>query len=257
MAKILINKTKKEFVEDLNREVTVRKGEMYVIKDEKQDFHTNHGIIAKKDLKKNGIVNSSTKKEFSLFDADFIDMYKQIERSAQIPLLKDIVSVIAFTGLGKKSVVLDAGAGSGGMSLFLANYAKEVVTYDVDKDAVKLVKKNAKMLGLNNVKVKEGDIYRGVAEKDIDVVTLDVPNPWNALGTADKALKVGGFLVTYTPTVPQMADFVNAVHGHEAFVHVKSLELVQREWEVLDRKVRPKTTQTVHTGFLSFARKTG
>tara|TARA_Y100000310_G_scaffold105664_1_gene104143 strand:- start:13609 stop:14379 length:771 start_codon:yes stop_codon:yes gene_type:complete len=254
MAKILINKTKKEFVEDLNREVTVRKGEMYVIKDEKQDFHTNHGIIAKKDLKKNGIVNSSTKKEFSLFDADFIDMYKQIERSAQIPLLKDIVSVIAFTGLGKKSVVLDAGAGSGGMSLFLANYAKEVVTYDVDKDAVKLVKKNAKMLGLNNVKVKEGDIYRGVAEKDIDVVTLDVPNPWNALGTADKALKVGGFLVVYVPQLTQSKDFVSAVNNHPNFIAFKTAEMLERTWDLDGRKCRPNS-RVQHTGFLTFVRK--
>ena len=155
MSKILINKAKKEFIKDINREVTVRKGEMYVIKDTTQDFHTTHGIVAKKDLKKNGILQTSQKKEFSLFDADFIDNYKQIERAAQIPLLKDITNIIAFTGINKKSIVIDAGAGSGGISLFLANYAKEVITYDIKKEAVTLVKKNAKFLGLTNIKVKE------------------------------------------------------------------------------------------------------
>ena len=41
------------------------------------------------------------------------------------------------------------------------------------------------------------------------------------------------------------------------FIHVKTVELIQREWEIEERKVRPITTQTVHTGFLSFVRKVG
>ncbi|MDP7180822.1 MAG: methyltransferase domain-containing protein [Candidatus Woesearchaeota archaeon] len=254
MAKILINKVKKEFVKDINREVTVRKGEMYIIKDEKQDFHTKYGIIAKKDLKKNGIVTSSTKKEFSLFDTQFIDMYKQIERGAQIPMLKDIVSVIAFTGLDKKSIVIDSGAGSGGMSLFLAHYAKQVTTYDIDKEAVELVKKNAKMLGLKNVKVKEGDIYRGITEKNADVFTLDVPNPWNALGTVDKALKVGGFLVVYVPQLTQSKDFVTAVNNHPNFIAFRTMENLERSWELDGRKCRPNSRMQ-HTGFMTYVRK--
>ena len=254
MAKILINKAKKEFVKDINRQVTVRKGEMYVVKDEKEDFHTNHGIIAKKDLKKNGMVMTSKKKEFSLFEAEFIDMYKQIDRNAQIPMLKDITSIIAFTGLNKKSVVIDSGAGSGGISLFLANYAKEVITYDVDKEAVKLVKKNAKMLGLTNVKVKEKDAYKGFDEKNVDVVTIDLPSPWNIIGAVDNALKVGGFFVSYSPQLTQALDFVNAINQHENFIAFKTAEMLERTWDLDGRKCRPNS-RVQHTGFLTFCRK--
>jgi len=52
-------------------------------------------------------------------------------------------------------------------------------------------------------------------------------------------------------------DFVNAVNKNKNFIHVKTVELIQREWEIEERKVRPITTQTVHTGFLSFVRKVG
>jgi len=103
--------------------------------------------------------------------------------------------------------------------------------------------------------VKKGSVYMDVTETNIDVMTLDVPEPWEALGSATSALKTGGFLVSYSPTIPQVMDFVTAVQADEAFVHLKTVELVQREWEIIERKVRPKTTQTVHTGFLTFARK--
>tara|TARA_Y100000310_G_scaffold287892_1_gene313090 strand:- start:1694 stop:2464 length:771 start_codon:yes stop_codon:yes gene_type:complete len=254
MVKILINKTKKQFIEDLKREVTVRKGEMYVVKNTSEDFHTNHGIVKKADLKKSGIIQTSQKKEFSLFDADFIDLYKQIERSAQIPLLKDITAILAFTGVNKKSIVLDAGAGSGGISLFLANYVKEVITHDVDKEAVKLVKKNAKMLGLTNVKVKEKDIYKGFDEKNVDLVTIDLPSPWNAIGSANAALKVGGFLVSYSPQITQSLDFTNAINKHDNFIAFKSAEIIERTWDLDNRKCRPNS-RVQHSGFLTFCRK--
>ncbi|MDP7115471.1 MAG: methyltransferase domain-containing protein [Candidatus Woesearchaeota archaeon] len=254
MSKILINKAKKEFIKDINREVTVRKGEMYVIKDTTQDFHTTHGIVAKKDLKKNGILQTSQKKEFSLFDADFIDNYKQIERAAQIPLLKDITNIIAFTGINKKSIVIDAGAGSGGISLFLANYAKEVITYDIKKEAVTLVKKNAKFLGLTNIKVKEKDIYKGFDEKNVDLVTIDLPSPWNVIGSVDNALKVGGFLVSYSPQITQSLDFVNVINKHGNFIAFKTAEIMERTWDLDNRKCRPNS-RVQHSGFLTFCRK--
>jgi len=89
----------------------------------------------------------------------------------------------------------------------------------------------------------------------LDLITLDLPDPWNALGTVEKSLKIGGFLVSYSPTIPQVMDFINIINKKERFIHLKTIELIQREWEIDQRKVRPMTTQTVHTGFLSFVRK--
>jgi len=53
-----------------------------------------------------------------------------------------------------------------------------------------------------------------------------------------------------------IASTINVtINKDNSFQHIKTIELILREWEILDRKVRPKTTQTVHTGFLSFVRK--
>ncbi len=108
---------------------------------------------------------------------------------------------------------------------------------------------------MKNLKVKNKDIYKGIDEKNIDLVTLDLPEPWKALKSVEKALKIGGFLVSYSPTIPQVIDFVNKINEDKNFIHIKTIELIQREWEIDGRKVRPKTTQTVHTGFLSFVRR--
>ena len=82
-----------------------------------------------------------------------------------------------------------------------------------------------------------------------------MPEPWNALDNCSKALKIAGFLVSYSPSVPQVADFVNALRKKENFIYLKTVEITEREWEVEERKVRPKSKGIGHSGFLSFARK--
>ncbi|MBI2658755.1 tRNA (adenine-N1)-methyltransferase, partial [Candidatus Woesearchaeota archaeon] len=76
-----------------------------------------------------------------------------------------------------------------------------------------------------------------------------------AIENCAKALNPGGFLVSYSPSVPQVADFVNALRKNERFVYLKSVEITEREWEVEERRVRPKSSGLGHSGFLSFARK--
>jgi len=118
-----------------------------------------------------------------------------------------------------------------------------------------LLKKNIEFLGLSNVKIKNKNIYEGIEEKNRDLVVLDLPEPWKAIDAAKKALKFGGFLVSYSPTIPQTADFVNKINAEKEFVHVKTSEVIERNWEIDGRKVRPLSQQIGHSGFVSFARR--
>ena len=61
--------------------------------------------------------------------------------------------------------------------------------------------------------------------------------------------------MSYSPSVPQMMDFANAVNKDENFAHVKTSEILEREWEIDGRKVRPRSQQIGHSGFISFARR--
>ena len=242
----------------IKKVLITRESRKFYAKNIDEDLHTQYGVIRKEDLKKSKdgcLVNSNTGKEFFIFSPSFIDLYRKIKRDAQIIPLKDIGYIVAETGINRESKVLDAGSGSGALSCFLASLAKEVVTYEIREDFIEIVNKNIDFLNLKNIKVKKINIFDNVEEKEIDVITLDVPEPWNAIDNCSKALKPGGFIVSYSPSVPQVADFVNAIRKNENFVYVKTSEITEREWEVEERKVRPKSQGIGHSGFLSFARK--
>ncbi len=255
--KTLIRKEKKEFVEELKKTITATKPRKYLVEDLSKDFHCQEGVIDKISFgKKNGsTVTTNQDKEFHILDADFMDIYKKIRRSAQIISLKDIGMIIAYTGINKTSNVVDAGAGSGALAIFLAHICKKVSTYEIREDFYKVAKANKEKLKMENLVVKHKDIMEGIDEKNVDMISLDLPAPWKAVNVAEKALKVGGYLVNYSPSISQTVDLVNCLQKKDNFVHLNTTEIIKRDWEVKDRKIRPITTQNVHTGFLSYFRK--
>lgn len=224
----------------------------------KGELHTKEGHIPAsklKNAKPGKPLKTNLGKEYFLMEPSFLDAYRKIRRKAQIIPLKDIGSIVTHTGINSSSKVIDAGAGSGALACFLANLVKDVVSYEIRDDFAEVVKNNIKWLGLKNIKLKKGDIREKIREKNRDLMTLDIPDPWNALNTAASCLKVGGFLVSYSPTIPQVMDFVEAVKSHKAFLFLRTIEILEREWEIDKRRVRPRTQGIGHSGFLSFARK--
>ncbi|HLG23637.1 MAG TPA: methyltransferase domain-containing protein [Candidatus Nanoarchaeia archaeon] len=245
-------------MDKIEKVLITKSGKKFFAKSLKEDLHTQYGFIKKQELqdsKDGGLLKTNTDKELFIFSPSFSDIYRKIKRDAQIIPLKDIGAIITETGINKSSRILDSGSGSGALSCFLASVAKEVVTYEIRDDFIEIVKKNIEFLGLKNIEIKKMNIYEEVEEKNIDVVTLDLPEPWKAIESCSKALKPGGFLVSYSPSVPQVSDFVNAIRQNENFVYLRTVEIFEREWEVEERKVRPKSQGIGHSGFLTFARK--
>lgn len=237
--------------------VLINKQDKFLVKDQDKDFHTKYGFFKREDLNKKTGSNiiSNTGKEFTVFNPYFIDLYRKIKRNAQIIPLKDIGLIVAETGIDNNSKVVDAGAGSGALCCFLANIAKEVTTYEIREDFIKIVEHNIDFLNLKNIKIKNKNIYDGIDETNVDLIVLDLPEPWKAIDAAKKALKIGGFLVSYSPSIPQSADFVNEINKDENFVHIKTSEIIEREWEIDGRKIRPRSQAIGHSGFISFVRR--
>ena len=115
-------------------------------------------------------------------------------------------------------------------------------------------KKNALYLGIKNIIFKNLDIYQNTPNNHGDLVLLDVPEPWNATDFAYKCLKSGGFLVSYCPQITQTQAFVNkAIMSN--FIHVKTVEIVERNWKIEGQIVRPRSLSNIHSGFISIMRK--
>ena len=223
-----------------------------------KDIHTKWGYIRKEEIEKSpvgSVLKTNKDKELYVINSTFRDLYSKIKQQAQVMLPKDITAIIANCGITKKSRVLDSGSGSGGTACFLATIAKHVYSYEIREDHANIAKKNAEMLGLNNITIKERDITKGIQEKNLHVVILDLPEPWLAIESCKKALTPGGWIVSYSPNLTQVKKFVSQIGQDKRFVYAKTIELIEREWEVEERKLRPKYRMLGHTGFLSFARR--
>lgn len=253
--KILIHREKRQVID--GKEQTVAKARQYYVTDLNKNVGTLYGEIDKKELSKpsGSMVKTDKGKEFILLEADFIDTFKKFRKLPQTIPLKDIGLIISETGMNKNSEIVDGGAGSGALAAALANIAKKVTTYDVRYDHLKIAKQNVESANLKNIEFKNKSLYDGIEEKDVDVITLDLPEPWKVLKHASESLRIGGWLVSYSPSVPQVQDFVNATEKETRLMHVKTVELIERLWEIRGRRVRPKSTGIGHSGFLTFLRK--
>jgi len=185
----------------------------------------------------------------------FPELLKRLKRGPQVTLPKDIGMIVAFTGVGRNSVCVDAGAGSGWLAIALGNIAKRVTSYEWREDFARLAEENVKRAGLEKrVKVKKKNIFDGISEKNVDLITLDMADSDKVVPHAFKALKEGGYLVGYLPHAEQVQRFVKAVR-ESGFREDFCIECIVREILVREAGFRPENMGLVHTAYLVFARK--
>lgn len=111
------------------------------------------------------------------------------------------------------------------------------------------------MAGLNGiVAVKLKDIYEGIDENNVDLVTLDLPQPERVLPHAEQALKPGGHLATFAPCVEHLQRLYREFPKF-SFTDFRTIECLVRELEVKPTCTRPSTHMIAHTGYLTFARR--
>lgn len=227
--------------------------EHWLVRDTSKDFHTHYGAIPSSRLKPG--TAKVRGKIFHIVPAGFSDELRNIRRKAQIITPKDIGFVIAHAGLGPDSVVVESGAGSGGATLMFARICKRVVSYEIEEGNADIVRANLKDARLDNVQLVIGDFYQsGIVKRHrADLVLLDLPEPWRALESAEKSSRPGAYVVAYTPTIIQAAEFV--ANQPEGWMHERTLELIDRDWKVRGRAIRPGNAPMGHTGFLTIMRR--
>ncbi len=230
-------------------------GKKFFVKEITQDYHTPSGVISRKDLQAGKTeVTSGSGKKFSVLEPFFADLWENLHRGPQVMVHKDIGLIIAKTGMTKNWTVLDAGGGSGSLCFSLANLAGKVVVYEHNAEHYAILLKNKEMLGIKNVILKKEDIYRGIVEKNLHLITLDLPEPWKVIPFAEKALIQGGFLVVYLPNLLQVQEFVRSLKGTSIHI-LETIELLERKWKIEDAIMRPEFQMLGHTGFLTFCRR--
>lgn len=218
----------------------------------KGDFTCTFGTIKEPEIR-NGIIESNIKRKFIVFDGTFADELDNLKRGPALMNKKDIGLIISYTGVGMNSKVVDAGVGCGALASSLARIGCEVTSYEIKEEHADVARKNFEKTGMK-VELKINDIYEGIAEKNLDLITLDLLEPRKVLKHAHVSLKSGGFLVCYVTNVSQIMELIGSIEKDEFYVD-RITENIEREWDVNSIRARPSSSGIMHTGFLVFLRR--
>lgn len=235
------------------------RGKKYVLKPG-EEFQSDLGII-KADVLDNAEVGDEVKSHlnhtFKIMKPNINDFIDIMDRRCSILLKKDIGLVLAHTGLGAGSKVVDAGTGAGAIALNFGNVVGSeghVYTYEIREDFAEVAKKNIGNFGIENVTVKNQNIKDGIDEDNLDLVFLDLPKPFEIFEEVWDSLNVGGWLAVYAPYIDQ-AKLSYRIANKLGFYDIEIIELLERGLEIRQQGVRPKTRMVGHSGYLLFARK--
>jgi tRNA (adenine57-N1/adenine58-N1)-methyltransferase len=106
-----------------------------------------------------------------------------------------------------------------------------------------------------NLEIRIRDIYAGIDVQGVDRIVLDLPEPWRIVDGLAKALRPGGYVVSYLPTVLQVKQLVDTLSHQGEFALIDTVEILERHWHVAEMSIRPEHRMVAHTGFLTVARK--
>ncbi|MBR9681575.1 MAG: methyltransferase domain-containing protein [Candidatus Altiarchaeota archaeon] len=193
-------------------------------------------------------------KGIEVFPASFLDQLETFEKEPQAILPKDAGQIVALTGLAHGWKVVEAGSGSGFLTCWLARLVGEanLTSYELRPEFQKIAKANAEKVGLKKINFKLGDVFK-LTETNLDLLFFDLPNPWDGVSAAKKALKKGSYWVCYLPTVIQVQQWLEACQ--ENFFEQRVVQTLQLEWKTGKKTLRPESSGIIHTAFLCVARK--
>jgi len=225
------------------------------------DFHTHRGILQHDDLI--GLpwgtqVFSHLGAPFFLLQPALADLLLDLKRNTQILYPKDIGFILITMGIGPGQKVLEAGTGSGAMTIALAHAVGaegHVISYEQREEMQNLARKNITRTGLDSrVDFKLRDIQEGFDETDVDAFFLDVPNPYDYIAQVRAALKPGGFFCGIVPTVNQAEILLRALRRHR-FAFLEMCEVLLRYYKPEPDRLRPTDRMVAHTGYLIYGRR--
>ena len=72
---------------------------------------------------------------------------------------------------------------------------------------------------------------------------------------AEQALRTGGLLVAYTPSITQAVQVRKAMG--DAWIESRTIEVLHRSWHIEGMAVRPDHRMVAHTAFLTVSRFIG
>ncbi|HET9730576.1 MAG TPA: tRNA (adenine-N1)-methyltransferase [Acidimicrobiia bacterium] len=224
-------------------------------------FHTHAGIVQHDDLIGSAdgtTVRTSRGARLTAVRPTLAEYVLEMPRGAQVIYPKDLGPILMLADVFPGARVLESGMGSGALTTALLRAVGptgSVVGYEIRVDFAQRAVRNVHGFCGADVPLTTlvRDIYEGIDERDLDRLVLDLPEPWRVVKHAVEALRSGGILLAYLPTILQVGRLREELAA-APFGMVETLEVLQRGWHVEGQSIRPDHRMVAHTGFLTVAR---
>lgn len=238
--------------------LTLKAGDLYQISGHKI---AHDELIGKPD---GSLVTLSGDKIMLALRPTFGEYVLKMPRGAQVLYPKDLALIPMWADVYPGARVFEAGTGSGALTMALLRAVGprgQVVTYEAREDFARTAMTNIEryMGAVPNLVSLRKNAYEGIDLLDdgvpFDRLVLDLPEPWQVVPHAARALRSGGVYLSFVPTVPQVQQTVEALERAAVFGMVETFETLLRTWSIQGRSVRPDHRMVAHSGFLTVARR--
>ncbi len=228
--------------------------------DPKDELHTHHGKIPLSFVEQKEYgdeIETHLGHKYLILKPTLYDILKNIKRKTQIIYPKDIGYILLKLGIKTGTRVVEAGSGSGSLTVALAWYVGEegkVFTYERREEFFSLCKENLDRVGLTHRVIQlQRDIADGFERHDADCAFIDVKTPWEYLDQLIETVKSGSPVGFLLPTTNQVSTLLSHMEK-KGFLAIEVLEILIRKYKPVPERLRPQDRMVAHTGYLVFSR---
>ncbi len=244
---------------------TDEKGKLYSITlTSGAQWHTHKGWISHDELigsDEGCIVTTNSGGKYQAFRPLLADYVLSMPRGATIVYPKDSALILGYGDIFPGAKVLEAGAGSGALSIALiraVGSSGSLDSYEKRDDFAIIAEKNVTSYfgeKPSNWSICVGALQDSEIAKKYDRMVLDMLAPWECIETAQKVLLAGGVLIVYVATTTQLSKVAEMIKEDGRFTEPESFESLIRGWHHEGLAVRPQHKMNAHTGFILLTRK--
>ncbi|WP_394194136.1 tRNA (adenine-N1)-methyltransferase [Microbacterium foliorum] len=250
-------------------QLTGPKGRLHTVTlREDGELHTHQGVLRHRDLiglPDGSVAANSSGHEYLALRPLLRDFAMSMPRGAAIVYPKDAAQIVMQADIFPGAVVVEAGVGSGALSLSLLRAIGPVgrlVSFERREDFAQVARGNVETFfgeTPDTWDVVVGDLADALPAEfpagTVDRVVLDMLAPWECMDVVADALTPGGVVLCYVATATQLSRVAEYIRSTGLFTDPEASETMVRGWHVEGLAVRPDHRMVAHTGFLLTARR--